>query len=220
MELREAIEKRQSIRKYKEQEISNEDINKVLDAARLAPSGKNIQNWFFVAIKNKEKIEKVVEIIAAKNKAIADKMKEIDDQKAERFVKFCKNFTLYVKDAPVLFLVFAKEYVPTGYNEMSLYMEDEKAIKEFLNKANPGMQSIGAAVENMALMATGLGYGTCWLTSANYASAEIESYAREELGLNDPNYFFAGMMPMGVPLDVEHKSPGRKELEDISVIVE
>lgn len=220
MELKEVIEKRQSIRKYKDEPISNEEIQKILEAGRLAPSGKNMQNWFFVAIKNKEKLNKVVEIIAKKNQEIAKKISAVDAKKGERFIKFCQNFTLYVKDAPVLVLIFAQQYIPTGYEEMKLYGEEESVLEELMNQSSPGMQSVGAAIENMMLMATNLGYGSCWLTSANYANKEIEAYAKLELGLKEEGYFFASMMPLGIPAETVHKSPGRKPLEEISVIVE
>ena len=49
------IEKRKSIRKYKEQHIPNDVIKQVLEAGRLAPSWMNIQSWHFIVVrKNKE----------------------------------------------------------------------------------------------------------------------------------------------------------------------
>ena len=55
-------------------------------------------------------------------------------------------------------------------------------------KTNPGMQSIGAAMENMALEAVNLHYGSCWLTSANYAAAEIEALLKKRIGFEKEGY--------------------------------
>ncbi len=48
MELFEAIKNRRSIRSYKKQELTQETINQLIDAARAAPSAGNAQSWAFV----------------------------------------------------------------------------------------------------------------------------------------------------------------------------
>jgi len=55
MDLFEVIEKRVSIRKYKTDSIPDEDLKKILEAARLAPSGGNRQPWRFVVVRNLER---------------------------------------------------------------------------------------------------------------------------------------------------------------------
>jgi nitroreductase len=55
------INTRRSIRKYKEGEIKEEDINGILEAAMQAPSARNQQPWHFIVIKDKGLLEKVVE---------------------------------------------------------------------------------------------------------------------------------------------------------------
>jgi len=55
MDLFEAIEKRRSIRSYKPTPIPNEHLKKILEAARLAPSGKNLQPWRFIIVRDPER---------------------------------------------------------------------------------------------------------------------------------------------------------------------
>ena len=55
MTLREAIETRRSIRKYKQQPIPREDIEEMLRLTGLAPSAWNIQPWRFIVVTNAEK---------------------------------------------------------------------------------------------------------------------------------------------------------------------
>jgi len=59
MSVLDIIKKRRSTRKYKEDEIPEEVLNRVLEAARLAPSGKNFQPWKFVLVKDKDLKEKL-----------------------------------------------------------------------------------------------------------------------------------------------------------------
>jgi len=55
MEVFEAIRKRRSIRKFDpNKEVTDRQIEKLLEAARWAPSAGNLQSWFFVVVKNKK----------------------------------------------------------------------------------------------------------------------------------------------------------------------
>jgi nitroreductase len=55
MDVQQAIEKRKSIRRYQERPIPEDKLNKVLEAARMAPSGANSQLWKFVVVRDAEK---------------------------------------------------------------------------------------------------------------------------------------------------------------------
>ena len=52
MDINTIITKRRSIRKYKDKQVSDRMIDKILEAARLAPSGTNTQPWKFKVIKD------------------------------------------------------------------------------------------------------------------------------------------------------------------------
>jgi nitroreductase len=51
MEFFEALKNRRSIRTYKKQDLTTEQITQLIDAARLAPSAGNAQSWAFVVAK-------------------------------------------------------------------------------------------------------------------------------------------------------------------------
>lgn len=61
MDVLSAIKGRRSIRKYKDMPIEEEKLHKVLEAARLSPSAKNMQNWKFIVVKNEETKKKLVD---------------------------------------------------------------------------------------------------------------------------------------------------------------
>jgi nitroreductase len=54
MDVKKAIEKRKSIRKFKEMEVPDKIIKEVIDAARRAPSSRNQQPWRFIVVKKKD----------------------------------------------------------------------------------------------------------------------------------------------------------------------
>lgn len=60
MDLFDVIYSRRSIRKFSDREVQDEDLYKILDAARWAPSACNQQLWNFVIVKEKENKEKLV----------------------------------------------------------------------------------------------------------------------------------------------------------------
>ena len=59
----EAIKNRRSIRRYvKGAVIPDEDIRQMLEAAMLAPSAKNCRPWEFTVIKNRDMMQKIMDI--------------------------------------------------------------------------------------------------------------------------------------------------------------
>jgi nitroreductase len=59
MDVSEAIKKRRSIRSFAKTRIEKEKLEKVLEAARLAPSAWNKQDWRFIVVRNKETLDKL-----------------------------------------------------------------------------------------------------------------------------------------------------------------
>jgi nitroreductase len=57
-----AIKARYSVRNFKDKEIEQEKLDAILEAARLAPSARNLQDWHFVVIKDKTKREQLSDI--------------------------------------------------------------------------------------------------------------------------------------------------------------
>ena len=71
MTVLEAIRRRYSCRAYQDRPIEQEKLDSIFEAARLAPSAKNLQDWRFVAVTDKETKRKLAE--AANNQMfIAD----------------------------------------------------------------------------------------------------------------------------------------------------
>lgn len=52
MELMEAIHTRRSIRSYQNRPVEEEKLLAVLEAGRLAPSARNMQDWRFIVVRD------------------------------------------------------------------------------------------------------------------------------------------------------------------------
>jgi nitroreductase len=61
MAVLEAIRRRYSCRAYIDKPVEQEKLDQIFEAARLAPSAKNLQDWRFVVVRDKEKKRQVAE---------------------------------------------------------------------------------------------------------------------------------------------------------------
>lgn len=147
MELRNAIEKRRSIRHYISGDIEDKIITDLLDCGRLAPSAKNRQPWFFVVVKGDMK-DKIADVML-------DWYNKTDITNYENklghsiSISYAANT---MKEANTLILVF-KEKVELFNNYDNL--------------------SIGACIQNILLRATDLGIGSLWIGDTIYVKEQI-----------------------------------------------
>lgn len=120
------MEKRRSIRMYKDEEVPGDLVEKVLEAGRLAPSVKNGQPWTF-AVLSKERKDKVAAIMKG---YFPEKGKE---DFTPRYAATSKYTARTILHAPVLILVLRKY---GQFGELLKYTD---------------LLGIGAAIENAAL---------------------------------------------------------------------
>jgi len=63
MDILEVIRTRRSIRKYKPDPVSKEEIDKILEAGRWAPSANNSQPWRFIVLRSTEVRKKLADTL-------------------------------------------------------------------------------------------------------------------------------------------------------------
>ncbi|MEN2256869.1 nitroreductase family protein [Paraclostridium benzoelyticum] len=85
---------RVSIRSYKEDKVPREDIIEIIKAGTYAPSGKNLQNWHFVVVTDKDKVREIANIVE-KRGLIYQKAFMI--KKLEIHLEKCYHIILYLK---------------------------------------------------------------------------------------------------------------------------
>ncbi|GAA0085908.1 nitroreductase family protein [Clostridium sp. CTA-7] len=206
------IYNRKSIRQFKDTQVKKEDILEIIKAGTYAPSPKHQQNWHFVVLQNKDVINEMANIVTESHKRIGQLAKNEKDYK--RHMSVISYYTCF-KDAPVLILVYGSEYKMMEYK----ILKENNAPKEILDvllSPQSAAQGIGAAVENILLAATEMGYGTCYMTGPTHAKTEIESL----INFEKEGYELMSMIALGVAEDDTPKQPPRKSLEEVVTFID
>lgn len=188
------FEERRSIRKYQNRMVERGDIEKLIEAARLAPSAKNRQPWKYIVYTGAEKekllnaMEKGLEREAAEHNLLPKSAFGLPDA----------FHTLQVmRQAPVVIIVM-------NTNGQSPYEEidTDRRLSEICDSL-----SIGASIENMLLKATQLGLGTLWIANTCFAYHDMMQV------IQAPGQLI-GAVALGYPDEQPPKRP-RKPIEDI-----
>ena len=151
MELSDVISSRRSIRKFQQKDISADTVRLLLDAARLAPSGSNLQPARFI----------IAQSPAAKE-ALGRYTPYKFIVKAAVIFVCCADLTaITARETRVgeLFKEGAFEGVDMDMNDPSAVspVMDAEAIKAYL------AMNVAIAIEHIVLKAVDLGLGSCWL---------------------------------------------------------
>lgn len=85
----ELLKFRRSIRTFSDKQISQVDLEKLIDAARFAPTARNVQPWEFVVVTDKHKLLALSEL-AENGKFMA--------QAAAGIAVFCADTKYYLED--------------------------------------------------------------------------------------------------------------------------
>ena len=207
----EFIYRRRSVRKFQDTPVADAVIEQLIDAAVHAPSGKNLQTWHFVVVRNKAMIQGMVKAVEVKHAALLPFF--ADEEKKQAFIGSVGYHTIF-KNAPAVVLVYAGPY-PTVADDLTAGTGlTEKQIDE-LRQAKPGIQNIAAALQNFHLAAAAIGYGTCWMTGPTYAGQEIS----ELIGFHKDGYCLAAITPLGIPAG-GGASPARKPLAEVLTVID
>jgi len=62
MEFYETVQRRYSCRNYQDKPVEEEKLERIMEAARLAPSASNRQEWRFLAVTDPDKRERLIKI--------------------------------------------------------------------------------------------------------------------------------------------------------------
>jgi len=133
-----------TVRHFKSTPVPEGHLEKILQAARRAPSGANTQPWDLIVVKNPKLKDEIAHIFVESHQRAKKEDKEFPYDAGE---ELRKRFT----DPPILIVVcadtrFMKAYPKVGYREQILNV------------------SMGAAIQNMMLAANALGLGLSWGT--------------------------------------------------------
>ena len=194
------IKDRRSVRLYDEnKEISDETISKILEHGHYAPSSKNSQPWYFVVIKNKKLIHKIMnaktpERPEGKNLLIDQKeFNETNIPKAIVAIFFEKRRSIFVD--------------PRFYGG--------KVKSYFLNVggfAYSDLVNIGCVLQTMALTAHHLGIGAC--ITGDLLETGINPEIYDWVKINKKDFQLVSGIRFGYPKNELGGKPNREPLND------
>ena len=129
MKFEDVIRKREAVRKFKDESISEEELGMILEAGRLAPTAKNNQPIKIIVVKSKEGIEIIDE--ASPCRYNAPIVLVICGNKDECFTNGMHN-TLEI-DASIVATHMMLEATNVGVDNIWIDMFDRDILKNKLN---------------------------------------------------------------------------------------
>ena len=159
MNTREAITSRRSIRQFRTDALPKNAVDEILNAASLAPSGKNRQPWRFILVQG----EKRDEMTGVMHEMLKQWKERGEDTGSAKWT------TEIMAQAPLTVFVIN----PDGIDPW----EEHDVPQMFQELVD--IQSIGAAIQNMLLAAQDLGIGSLWICDVLYAITEMKEWLGE-----------------------------------------
>ncbi len=199
MDVREAINKRRSIRKFKPDPVSDELILQLLESARLAPSGSNTQPWRFIVVKDAGARQKL-QMVSYNQRHVGQ---------APVVIACCADIKAFGEFPERIDELIASGSLPERSRDIfvpSLKKGGMSAdMKWHLLIAATGNTDI--AIEHIVLQAVELGLGTCWVRWFD------DNKVKEILEIPN-NVEIIALLPVGYPAEDPPQRP-RFNLEKI-----
>ena len=187
MDIKEIIATRRSVRRYKPDKISREDLQEIVEAALMAPSSVNYQPWYFVVLQDEAALAEATDIMKIATERLRPDLEERFSEHPE-VVAATTRFISSLGSAPACVLAF--QY------------KDTYPPQQFV----PVTESVAAAIENLILMAWSKGIGSCWMTAANVSKVDKDLHDRFAPDKGE----LVAMITLGYPAETP-KAPKRKE---------
>jgi nitroreductase len=204
MNVDDAIKGRRSIRSFKETPVPNDSIRKIIEAGTYAPSGKNGQPWRFTVLTGSAKDE------------LTELMHHELQRKASKYGVLAMgssfNTCMIMKQAPVLILVWNSKETFNQTRLMDMMAKLREVIPhtdELLHTVE--IQGVAAAIQNMLLVAYGMGLGTLWINDIYFA---LEALTK----CFDNSWELVAAVSLGYPADSERvKSlPSKLSVDEVT----
>jgi nitroreductase len=169
------IRKRRSIRTFTKDDVPQDQISILLQAANEAPSAHNQQSWRFIVLKG-EKKQGLADLVSARSESFP--------RPASALLRMSARS---IASAPVVIAVAnTGDLIEHGTD---LFKVDKEMAHDFFRTME--IQSSAAAVQNMLLAATSLGLATVWLGILFLIKDHVLKFLEEPAGE------FMAVVPVG-----------------------
>ncbi len=191
------IQERRSIRRFDGSAIPPETIQRVLEAATMAPSAHNRQPWRFVILTALEDKRSLANVLGEELRE--DRLADGDDP--DQIERDVTQSIERITNAPVVVIACL------SMEAMDVYPDERRKTAEYIM----AVQGVSMAAQNLLLAAHAEGLGACWLCAPLFTKDEV----RDELNLPegwDPQ----GLIILGYPADAGKERP-RRPIEEVTL---
>lgn len=172
---------RRSIRKYRENSVSVEVVQKIINESTLAPSAGNEQPWKFIIVNNKAMLKRISDDC---KKNILARIAANPDDYAKKYQSMLQNESFNVfYNAPCLVMILGFSHLKNLYVDCAL------------------------AASYLMMAAASIGLGTCWV---NFGTEIHDPEIINELGIPDNCTIVAPIIlgyPEKIPAAPKRKEP-------------
>lgn len=176
------IKSRRSIRLFTKQEVSDDHINLLLQAANEAPSAHNQQSWRFIVMRD-QKRQELARLVTSRSGKLP--------RPASTLLRMAARS---IAGAPAV-IAIANTGDLIRHGTQLFKVEKEMACNFFRTME---IQSSAAAVQNLLLAATSLGLATVWLGILYLIKDDVLEF------LGEPKGEFMAVVPVGYAATSSH----------------
>lgn len=187
-----AVVTRRSIRRYTQQPVTHEQVERLLMAAAWSPSAHNRQPWRFVVVREATNKDALARAMGANLRADLSRDGVDEALIAADVARSYERLTL----APVLVVLCLT------MREMDVYTDATRQHNEQVM----AIQSVAMAGQNLLLVAHEMGLGACWVCAPLFCPPVV----RDALAL-PKDWQAQGLITLGYPAQTREKT--REPLE-------
>ena len=191
-DLTEIISSRKSVRVYSEKHISDEDLRKILEAGRLAPSWMNVQSWKFILVKSQENKDLLAELSLGQK---------------------------HVKNADALIVCIADK---NDWDEAGITQRSNAGLNPALQGENGilirSMEQVIFPISYMMLEASSLGISSCIIGALGNEITgilpEVYEKVKQQLNIGE-NQILSSIITLGYEVEKTETVKTRKDFDEV-----
>jgi len=200
MDVIEAIKTRKSVRAYTPDQVSKDVMKDLLQAAILAPTGSNMQPFKFYVVggEGKKRLDEVLLKCLEDGESTSNELQmtreggseEVQTKMSSRRMDLMREVMDILRNNDVPIETFARGSFHYFGAPVAIFITMDQSLAE------NALVAVGAAAQNIMLLACDKGLGTCWIGMALMYSKQI----RETLGIPESERIITSLA-LGYPDD-------------------
>jgi len=191
------ILERRSVRRYKEEQVPEGAVRRILECGRFAPSAGNTQPWRFVVVRDRKMLEGMERAVRRRCRLFSfmldwrhSPLGRLARLNAHILVRLKRNELAPAPFASITLIAQGKLALFHGAPTAIFILEDRRG-------AGKPHVDVGVCGQNMVLAAHSLGLGTCWVGFVEML--RYSPYWKRRLGVRYP-YRLAEAIAVGYPV--------------------